>query len=337
MEFLVNATSFLLHFLECFLAIFIYDVIKMQAERNISFFQFMFCPESYYLSFIYKESRNLRLEGMSVQEVQEKILEKFNNNSLPFLLSPTNKKKNLDAISLTKASVENLELFSEYVCTPNFGKSSVKKLKQILMTKEGGDEGNNGNDDDHEPSDCSMSEIQKIVEEYQEVQPVDKVVETMNIETEHIQPKVVVSVPISEDEKDAKLAVMSMMNDDLPNLAKRCMLWLRDMCCHPIPDPDDPQRGISDGEIGASLFYALVLPKHKNHREDGVVYYFKTVSFQRFVDCIEKLKKVYPEMNDLQFSSKSNITHHSIHVLKSKSRLQAIREDFEKNVLQLSK
>ena len=98
MEFIVELTSFLRVVLACFIAIFAYEIIKYSVDCNASFIRMLFNPRLYFLSFIYKESRNLTLNGKSPKEIQEIILEKFRTKTLPFLLYPQVKQKNIDAI-----------------------------------------------------------------------------------------------------------------------------------------------------------------------------------------------------------------------------------------------
>ena len=336
MDLLANISSFLIHFIECFLAIFVYELIKDHADRHISFFQFMTNADCYYLSFIYKECRDLRLKGMSIPEIQAAILKKFDERSFGFLFYPITKKKNLEAVSLARASVEDLTLFEKYVCTPEFGKSSVKELKRLLTHNNGNDDHKDTDKEDDEPAPAAKLTSDNGTSSNKDFQ------EHTESSTDLSSPsasdtKPVVKLPISEDERDTLFAVMDMLLDDSPECASRAMLWFRDKLCHPIKDPDDNSRSIKDGENGASLYFALIPTKDKSIREENVVYHFKYKTYQYFIDFVKKLKKVYPEMNDIDFNHKSAISDNFPKVNNHQSRLAAIREDFEKNVLQLSK
>ena len=333
MEFLDSITTFLLHITECFLAIFIYEVVKMKAERNISFFKFVTSPESYYLSFIYKECRDLRLQGLSIPEIQSKLLEKFENNSLPFLLYNTNKIRNLNAIAFTKAAIEDLDLFTKYVCTSNFGDSSVAKLKKILLEKDNNDEKKNTNDIDEDDSVRTESHT-GILETSSEIANNHQIQNSGSNSVISTSPSpITIKLPITENAKEAQLTILEMLNNATPERASRALFWMKDKCCHPIPDPDEPKRGIDDGENCSSLYFALVPPKEKNLRKEGVIYPFKYVTYQAYVNCIQKIKKAYiDELSDLQFNSKSTITNYSVLVPKWDARLTAIRKDFEKFV-----
>lgn len=335
MVFLSNLTTFLVHFLECFLAVFAYALIQEHANRHISFFQFMFNPDCYYLSFIYLECRDLRLRGLSVPEIQTTILKKFDDRSFGFLFYPITKKRNLEAVSLARASVENLNLFETYVCTPNFGKAAVKELKIILTTKNGNDGQIGSEKDDDDPAPAAPSIPDNISSSNIEPQEQkDRGADNISSPSPVAHP--IVTLPISEDEKEASFAVMHMMVNGNPESASRCMLWLKEKFCHPIPDPDDVTRGITDSENGASIFYAFVPPREKNKREEGVEYRFNSkVTFREFISCINKLKKVYPEMHDIKFSSTSSLSNFYGQVFKCEKRIYAIREDYDRNVLNI--
>lgn len=116
-----------------------------------------------------------------------------------------------------------------------------------------------------------------------------------------------------ELERKAKGSLMKIMKDAAPGSIDKSMRWLPQLLSRPfVPDPEDFDRKINDGEYFTAIYVVLV----GEFLKPGVTY-------DEYIDCMSSLKQCFPSMCAIK--SKSSITTYRDSVMKNNNWLNEIR------------
>lgn len=241
----MNTFDFLLTLLACLIANLIFWICEEQASINTSFIRWLFNRRSYFLSFLYKEIRKERLEGNSDDEIQIHLKKKYQNKSLPFMMSNTISSEDMVFISDV---INDKNLLFGFAAVPDLKKKDYKKMLELME--------------------------------------------------------------IDEKKKEARSALMDILLDNSQSSIDKAMVWMPQLFITFVQDPER-DREIKKTENHFSVFYYLKGEFIKD-----------SVSHDKFLDCLTKLKKINPQM--LFASSKSHSADYERHLSKSDGRREAV-------------
>lgn len=109
---LSHKDTILIYFSSCLLAILVYKIIEDSSSKGASIFTTMKDDRIYLLSFIYKDGRDLRGNGMENLEIQKELKTRYEKKSFPFQMYSPSEKNRIRA-------QENLDFVYRVICNEN--------------------------------------------------------------------------------------------------------------------------------------------------------------------------------------------------------------------------
>lgn len=134
---LLNGLSgFILLVIANFVAILIWNMISESASTNVLVFRRMKNWRYNCLAFVYKEIRNIKLNDASDEEIQNKLIEKYNNKSFPFMHHLTGSQKEIEDLAFIWNVINNKEALFSFFNTAVFGKKEYEEICRIIKEDE---------------------------------------------------------------------------------------------------------------------------------------------------------------------------------------------------------
>lgn len=136
LDFLNSAYNFLFIVAAVIVGELIMKMIEDAADKHVSFFQTINNPRLYELSFLYPLARDMKLKGMSDDEIIEELKNRFDSKRLSFQQYEPTKDKYREAVEFAGRVIHNKEAMKRFIITSDFGKKSYKKLVKELPEME---------------------------------------------------------------------------------------------------------------------------------------------------------------------------------------------------------
>lgn len=134
---LLNGLSgFILLVIANFVAILIWNMISESASTNVLVFRRMKNWRYNCLAIVYKDIRNLKLNDASDEEIQNKLIEKYNNKSFPFMHHLTGSQKEIEDLAFICNVINNKEALFSFFNTAVFGKKEYEEICRIIKEDE---------------------------------------------------------------------------------------------------------------------------------------------------------------------------------------------------------
>lgn len=131
-----NLMDILVLFIVCFLSSFIFYILKVQSQTNVSFFRRMNKWRFNCLAILYQEIRDARLSGTQEKDIQALMKEKCDKKAFPFMLHGTNSPKQLKDLAFIEQLINNKEALLRFASTPTFGKKEYNAICCLIGDKE---------------------------------------------------------------------------------------------------------------------------------------------------------------------------------------------------------
>ena len=135
-QLLANVYLFLFFVTACLVANIISWLIKERVDTNTPFLRRLLDVRYNHLAILYKEVRNTRLDGHTDDQVQKIILDRYNNRSLPFMLSASSSPRYIESIAFVGNVIKNKVILFEFASKPDFNKKAFKELLKHMEQEE---------------------------------------------------------------------------------------------------------------------------------------------------------------------------------------------------------
>lgn len=144
-DFLNSLNQFILTVGAVLLALIIMKIIEEAADKHVSIFQTWSRPRLYELSFIYPLARDMKLQGMSDDDIIDELVYRYDNKRLAIQQYEPKKKEYQEAIAFVGKVLRDREIMKKYILTSSFGKKTFKELEKEIAAK-------SDDDDSHQKS-----------------------------------------------------------------------------------------------------------------------------------------------------------------------------------------
>ena len=120
----------------CLVANIIWYLIIERSEGNVSLY-YRFRDKRYnYITMLYKEIRDLRIQNFTDEQIQARLQDRYRNKAFPFMLTSSTNPNYFEGLNFVEKIINNENLLFGYAADPDFTKSKFKSLLSALAADE---------------------------------------------------------------------------------------------------------------------------------------------------------------------------------------------------------